>query len=71
MQAVIAHLPHVIPAVVGLLFMARFAVYATRLPPADLSDRELAEWQASRAARRRRHPRRRSRSDELQTQRPQ
>jgi hypothetical protein len=71
MQAVIAHLPHIIPAIAGVAFMGRFALYAIRLPPAGLSDEELAEWQAARAARRRRHPWRRARSDQLQPQRPQ
>jgi hypothetical protein len=71
MPAVIAHLPHIVPAVIGLLFMARFAMYAIRLPPPDLSDQELAEWQAAGGGRRRRAPRRRARSDQLHPQGPQ
>jgi len=43
-QFVLLHIPHFLPAVVGLGFLARFGVYAMRLPPAHLSDEELAEW---------------------------
>jgi hypothetical protein len=43
-QFVLLHIPHFLPAVVGLGFLARFGVYAMRLPPAHLNDEELAEW---------------------------
>jgi hypothetical protein len=43
---VISHLPHIIPPLLGLAFLARFAVYVKRLPPAHLSDEELAAWRA-------------------------
>jgi hypothetical protein len=46
-QFVLVHIPHLLPAVVGLGFLARFGVYAMRLPPAHLSDEELAEWHRS------------------------
>jgi hypothetical protein len=43
-QFVLLHIPHLLPAVVGLGFLVRFGVYASRLPPAHLDDEELAEW---------------------------
>lgn len=43
-QFVLLHIPHFLPAVVGLGFLVRFGVYASRLPPAHLNDEELAEW---------------------------
>ena len=46
------HIPHFLPAVVGLGFLARFGVYAMRLPPAHLSDEELAEWHRRKEAER-------------------
>jgi len=49
-QFVLLHIPHFLPAVVGLGFLARFGVYAMRLPPAHLSDEELAEWHRQREA---------------------
>ena len=36
-QFVLLHIPHFLPAVVGLGFLARFGVYAMRLPPAHLA----------------------------------
>ena len=49
-QFVLLHIPHFLPAVVGLGFLARFGVYAMRLPPAHLSDEELAEWHRQKQA---------------------
>jgi len=46
---IIRHIPHIIPAVLALAFLIRFAVHARRMPPADLTDEQLAEWQAARA----------------------
>jgi hypothetical protein len=46
---VLTHLPHIIPAILGLAFLARFGLYVKRLPPAHLNDEELAEWHARRA----------------------
>ena len=46
------HIPHFLPAVVGLGFLVRFGVYAMRLPPAHLSDEELAEWHRRKEAER-------------------
>jgi hypothetical protein len=48
MQLILSHLPHIIPAIVGLAFLARFTWYMKSLPPADLTDEELANWHASR-----------------------
>jgi hypothetical protein len=46
---ILTHLPHIIAPLLGLAFLARFALYVRRLPPSGLSDDELAEWQAQRA----------------------
>ena len=46
---ILTHLPHIIAPLLGLAFLARFALYVRRLPPSHLSDDELAEWQAHRA----------------------
>ena len=46
---ILTHLPHIIAPLLGLAFLARFALYVRRLPPSDLSDDELAEWHARRA----------------------
>jgi hypothetical protein len=53
---ILTHLPHIIAPLLGLAFLARFAVYVRRLPPAHLSDEELAEWHAT-------HGRKRASSD--------
>jgi hypothetical protein len=41
---ILTHLPHIIAPLLGLAFLARFALYMRRLPPAHLTDDELAEW---------------------------
>ncbi len=46
---ILTHLPHIIAPLLGLAFLARFALYVRRLPPSDLSDDELAEWHAKHA----------------------
>ncbi len=46
---IFTHLPHIIAPLLGLAFLARFALYVRRLPPSHLSDDELAEWHAQRA----------------------
>jgi hypothetical protein len=46
MAFILAHLPHILAPLLGLAFLARFAVYVKRLPPSHLSDEELASWQA-------------------------
>ena len=50
---VLSHLPHIIAPLLGLAFLARFAVYVKRLPPAHLSDEELAAWRAEHDAKKR------------------
>jgi len=45
---ILTHLPHIIAPLLGLAFLARFALYVRRLPPSHLSDDELAEWHARR-----------------------
>ncbi len=52
MTFVLTHLPHIIAPLLGLGFLARFAVYVRRLPPAHLSDDELAEWHAQKMRKR-------------------
>jgi hypothetical protein len=49
-QFVLLHIPHFLPAVVGLGFLVRFGLYAARLPPAHLSDEELVEWHRQKEA---------------------
>ena len=49
MRLILTHLPHILAPLLGLAFLARFALYVRRLPPAHLSDEELAEWHAQRA----------------------
>ena len=49
MSFILTHLPHIIAPLLGLAFLARFALYVRRLPPSHLSDDELAEWHAQRA----------------------
>jgi hypothetical protein len=49
-QFVLLHIPHFLPAVVGLGFLVRFGVYASRLPPSYLNDEELAEWHRKKEA---------------------
>jgi hypothetical protein len=46
MDFVLTHLPHIVAPLVGLGFLGRFALYVKRLPPAHLSDDELAAWNA-------------------------
>ncbi|HZI34789.1 MAG TPA: hypothetical protein VFD61_03495 [Gaiellales bacterium] len=49
MSFILTHLPHIIAPLLGLAFLARFALYVRRLPPSELSDDELAEWHAQRS----------------------
>jgi hypothetical protein len=49
---ILSHLPHIIAPLLGLGFLARFALYVRRLPPAHLSDEELAEWHAQHSKKR-------------------
>ncbi|HEY0387117.1 MAG TPA: hypothetical protein VGC71_01630 [Gaiellales bacterium] len=49
MRLILTHLPHILAPLIGLAFLTRFALYVRRLPPAHLSDEELAEWHAQRS----------------------
>lgn len=49
MEFFLTHLPHIVAPLLGLGFLARFAVYVKRLPPSHLTDEELADWHARRA----------------------
>lgn len=51
MSLIIRHIPHIIPAVLALAFLIWFGVHVRRMPPADLTDEQLAEWQANRTTR--------------------
>lgn len=51
MQLVLEHLPHLVPAAVGIAFLGRFALTTARLPPAGLSDVQLREWHKARRGR--------------------
>jgi hypothetical protein len=48
MRLLLTHLPHIVPAIVALVFLARFALASARMPPAGLTDEQLRHWQAAR-----------------------
>lgn len=48
-RLILTHLPHILAPLIGIAFLARFALYVRRLPPSHLSDEELAEWHAERS----------------------
>jgi hypothetical protein len=50
MRFFLTHLPHIIAPLIGFAFLARFALYVRRLPPAHLNDEELAAWHAEHQA---------------------
>jgi len=54
MKLVVEHLPHLIPAVAGLVFLGWFSWHLRMGPPSDLTDQELAAWQEARSTRRKR-----------------
>jgi hypothetical protein len=54
MRIVVEHLPHLIPAVAGLVFLGWFSWHLRSGPPPDLTDQELAAWQEARTPRRKR-----------------
>jgi hypothetical protein len=51
-RLILTHLPHILAPLIGIAFLTRFALYVRRLPPAHLSDEELAEWHAERSRQR-------------------
>ena len=52
MRLILTHLPHILAPLIGIAFLTRFAMYVRRLPPAHLSDEELADWHAERSRQR-------------------
>ncbi|MFM7694304.1 MAG: hypothetical protein ACKO7U_08410 [Actinomycetota bacterium] len=51
------HLPHIVPPILALLFLARMAVWAAAQPPSHFTDEEVEEWSRARAAERTRRDR--------------
>ena len=52
MRFVAVHLPHIIPGLVALAFLVRFAAEAADQPSVQLSDVDLIAWRTERAQRR-------------------
>jgi hypothetical protein len=44
MEFVLLHIPHIIPALVAMGFLGRFAALMADQPPAEFSDAQIAEW---------------------------
>lgn len=42
------HLPHIVPPIIALIFLARMAVWAAAQPPSHFTDEEVAEWNRER-----------------------
>ncbi len=42
------HLPHIVPPIIALVFLARMAVWAAAQPPSHFTDDEIAEWNQAR-----------------------
>ena len=47
---VLVHLPHLLPPIVALVFLARLAVWASRQPPSHYTDEQVEEWVRLQAA---------------------
>lgn len=43
------HLPHLVPPIIALIFLARMAVWAAAQPPSHFTDEEVQEWNRARA----------------------
>lgn len=43
------HLPHLVPPIIALIFLARMAVWAAAQPPSHFTDEEVREWNRARA----------------------
>jgi hypothetical protein len=63
-RLILTHLPHILAPLIGIAFLARFALYVRRLPPSHLSDEELAEWHAEREAKQSRSDKRSQASEQ-------
>lgn len=46
------HLPHIVPPIIALIFLARMAVWAAAQPPSHFTDDEVDEWNRVREAER-------------------
>ncbi len=51
MEFVLLHIPHIIPAMVAMGFLGRFAAVMADQPPAEFSDEQIAEWRRVRSER--------------------
>ena len=51
MEFVLLHIPHIIPALVAMGFLGRFAVVMADQPPAEFSDAQIEEWRRVRIER--------------------
>jgi hypothetical protein len=50
-EFVLVHIPHIIPALVAMGFLGRFAVVMADQPPAEFSDAQIEEWRRVRIER--------------------
>src|SRR4051812_4720599 len=48
---IVLHIPHIIPAIVAMWFLGRFALVMADQPPAEFSDAQIAEWRRVRVER--------------------
>jgi hypothetical protein len=48
---ILVHIPHIIPAIVAMGFLGRFAAVMADQPPAEFSDAQIAEWREVRVER--------------------
>lgn len=53
MEFVLLHIPHLIPALVAMGFLGRFALVMADQPPAEFSDAQVDEWRRVRVERER------------------
>jgi hypothetical protein len=50
-EFVLLHIPHIIPAIVAMGFLGRFAAVMADQPPAEFSDAQIDEWRRVRVER--------------------
>ena len=48
---IVLHIPHIIPAMVAMGFLGRFALLMADQPPAEFTDAQIAEWRRVRVER--------------------
>jgi hypothetical protein len=48
---ILLHIPHIIPAIVAMGFLGRFALVMADQPPAEFSDAQIEEWRRVRVER--------------------